>query len=224
MASPRAQRTRTPLDRDRIVAAAIEFADTEGLEALSMRRLAKALGFEVMSLYNHVANKDDLIEAMVDAACAEVNPPIQDDWRADLRVTAIDLHKALREHRWATHHWPWAFPGPHRWRLAERLLTSLHGSGLSPDLADLGFHTIVNHVVGFSHLASGYAKAPPEDEGRARFAREVDIAAHPGLARHGDYHAGPRGAARPDEFEFVLDLILDQLDHEAPAADPRPDT
>lgn len=217
MAIPESRSTRQPLDRERIVAAAIELADEDGLESLSMRRLAKALGFEVMSLYNHISGKDDLIEAMVDAACAGVDPPVQPDWRADLRVTAIDLHRALRAHRWVTHHWPWAFPGRHRWRLAERLLAALHGSGLSADMADLGFHVIVNHVVGFSHLASGYAKAPPEDEGRARFTREIDIDAHPALARHSDYHAGPRDTARPDEFEFVLDLILDQLSRQVTA-------
>lgn len=181
-----------------------------------MRRVAKSLGFEVMSLYNHVTNKDDLIEAMVDAAVAQVDPPPQDEWRAEIRAIAVDLHAALRRHRWATHHWPWAFPGPHRWRLAERLLAALHDSGLSPDLADLGFHVVVNHVVGFSHLASGYASGPAPEDGMARFAREVDTDALPAVLRHGEYHRGPRDAARVDEFEFVLDLILDQLAESAP--------
>lgn len=191
-----------------MVAAAISIADAESLDAISMRRVANSLGFEVMSLYNHVANKDDLVEAMVDAALADVDPPVEDDWREDVRAVALALRAALVRHRWVTQLWPLAFPGEHRWRLAERLLSRLLSAGLSDQAADLGFHIVVNHIVGFSHLQSGYAQAAGEAEGRDRFNREVDLEAFPALIRHQEFHLGERAANRPDEFTFVLDLIL----------------
>ncbi len=87
---------RPRLTRERIVGAAIELADAEGIGKLSMRRLAAALGFEVMSLYNHVASKDDLVEAMVDEVLGEVpDPPADADWRTGVRHLATATHDAL---------------------------------------------------------------------------------------------------------------------------------
>ena len=80
---------RTPLTRERILRAAIDLADTDGLDALSMRKLAKAVGVEAMSLYNHVANKDDLLDGIVDLVVAEIYVPrAEGDWRAELRHRA----------------------------------------------------------------------------------------------------------------------------------------
>lgn len=205
-------KTRGTLNRERVIHGAITLADEKGLEAVTMRAVATKLGFKVMALYNHVSSKDELLEAMVDAALADVSPAPGADWRADIVNVAVALNETLREHRWVTHLWPLVFPGPHRWRLAERLLNSFAAAALPDDRADLGFHLVVNHVVGFSHLQSGYATAAAtEAEGRARFERDVLGQDYSNMYAHARFHASDVQADRPDEFHYVLDLILDSL-------------
>src|ERR671931_2088766 len=101
-----ATRTRTearlPLSRERILRAALELADEGGIESLTMRKLGQTLGFEAMSLYNHVASKDDLLDGMIDLVLAETEPPAPDvDWVDGVRASARSVHDALRRHRWA---------------------------------------------------------------------------------------------------------------------------
>ena len=97
---------RKPLSRERILAAALEVADEQGIEALSMRKLGQALGYEAMSLYNHVANKGDLVDAMVDAVVEEIElPPAGNDWRDPVRRCAISAHDAFLRHPWARLAW-----------------------------------------------------------------------------------------------------------------------
>ena len=200
------------MNRERIVAAAVDIADAEGLEAISMRRVADALGFGVMSLYNHVASKDDLLEEMVDAALAAVDPPVEASWRDDVTAVAVATKEALTAHGWATLLWPLTFPGPERWRLAERLLRALQGGGLPDAATDLGFHLVVNHMVGHSHLASGYAASRiSESVGRERFLREVTAERFPAMDAHARFHGTEAAGRRPDEFRYVLDLILDGI-------------
>src|SRR3954452_5648320 len=93
---------RLPLNRDRILEAALEFADEQGIQSLTMRRLGQALGFEAMSLYNHVANKDDVLDGILDLVLAETEPPSpEEDWVAAIRNSACSVHAALRRHPWA---------------------------------------------------------------------------------------------------------------------------
>ena len=88
------------LNRDRVLKAAIRLADKEGIESLSMRKLAKSLGVEAMSLYNHVANKGDLVDAMVDRVIAEIELP-DGEWEDAVRRCAISAHAAFVRHPWA---------------------------------------------------------------------------------------------------------------------------
>src|SRR6187399_3364854 len=97
-----AVKRRTPLTRDRVLRAAIALADETGLEALTMRKLGQQLGVEAMSLYNHVANKDDLLDGMIDIVFSEIDPPAAGgDWKAELRGRALSTLAALRRHPWA---------------------------------------------------------------------------------------------------------------------------
>src|SRR6266481_3258614 len=91
---------RTPLSRERVLAAAIRLADEGGIESLSMRKLARALGVEAMSLYNHVANKGDLVDAIVDRIVSEIELPADGDWETAIRTYAVAVHKALLRHPW----------------------------------------------------------------------------------------------------------------------------
>src|SRR5262249_59009086 len=95
---------RRPLNRERILAAALELVDEQGIDALSMRKLGQALGgYEAMSLYNHVANKDDLLDGILDLVLAETEPPSgRGEWDADIRASAISVHDALHRHPWSS--------------------------------------------------------------------------------------------------------------------------
>src|SRR3954471_20858958 len=93
---------RLPLSRDRILQAALELVDEHGIDALTMRRLGQELGFEAMSLYNHVANKDDVIDGMLDLVLDEGDlPAAGGDWEASIRESAVSVHASLRRHPWA---------------------------------------------------------------------------------------------------------------------------
>src|SRR3954453_11715328 len=97
-----ATKPRLPLSRERILRAALELADESGIESVTMRKLAQVLGFEAMSLYNHVANKDDLLDGVLDLVLAETDPPAPDgDWDEAVRASAISIHAALRRHAWS---------------------------------------------------------------------------------------------------------------------------
>src|SRR4051795_11334257 len=93
---------RVPLSRARILRAALAIADEQGIDALSMRKLAQALGFEAMSLYNHVASKSDLLDGLLDLVLEETEVPGPDGpWDAALRARAVSVHGVLRRHTWA---------------------------------------------------------------------------------------------------------------------------
>lgn len=216
---PRSTPERAPLDRSRVLAAAISLADEQGVEALSMRKLARQLGFEVMSLYNHVANKDDLLDGMVDLVAAEIDdPPEGLPWRDAVRHVAVSAHDALLRHRWASALWTSRWPGPHRWHHMETLLAVLADADFPDDVADLAFHAVTLHVNGFTQQQISYrAQAPQEEEMYARFRNEVSADEHPHVVAHVQYHIDQQ--VPTDEFGFVLDLILDGLERARTATD-----
>jgi AcrR family transcriptional regulator len=208
---------RYPLNRDRILRAGIELADREGLAGLSMRKLAAHLGFEVMSLYNHVTNKRDLLEGMIDLANGEVElpDPAAVEWKLGIRQIADDAHALLLRHRWigpiSTNH----FPGRNRWRTSEAILGLLAAGGFDGHLRDLGFHAITLHVSGFTAQQIAYDFDDElEHEMIGRVEQEFPASEHPLMADHIRYHLDPDHTPgdRPDEFRFVLDLILDGLE------------
>src|SRR4029078_10882773 len=93
---------RSPLNRERVLHAAVAIADRDGIAGLSMRRLGRELGVEAMSLYNHVAGKDDLERGIVEVVLAEIeNPRPGSDWKAEIRNTAVSSHDAFVPHRGA---------------------------------------------------------------------------------------------------------------------------
>lgn len=201
---------RRPLTRERIVLAAVALADRDGLEALSMRKVASHLRCEVMSLYNHVASKDDLLDEMLNQVYAQMPGPTDGLWNEVLRAMAIGARQQFATYSWAADLVTTRYPGPARRRHMDDMLRVLAGAGLPEDIADLGFHALTVHIQGFSHQAAGYATLSTEraDEG-ARYVAGLSAADHPYLAAHISYHQ-ERGH-RHDDFEFVLDLILDGL-------------
>lgn len=199
--------TRDPLSRDRVVDAAIALADTAGLSGLSMRKVAADLGFEVMSLYNHVSNKQDLLRAMVEQVACEVEMPSADtEWRAAIRQHSIDTKEMFARHPWVVGLWVSTIPGTKRFDHMEWTLATLDRSGLDDRQAHNAFHAIGNHVVGY--MLSNIAM-PGNDDDIEQVLEEVmatiDQDRHSNVIKHIQQHAD--GDSGPS-FEFVLDLLI----------------
>lgn len=214
-----ATKNRPPLDRAAIVAAAIELADADGAVAITMRNLADRLGYKVMSLYNHVANKDELFGLMVDAVAAEIEPPSPDEQAiAAVRELAMSTRAALVRHPWAPELWLHHVPGPARVVQMEDLLRTLADSGLPDDLAHHGFHAVNNHVLGYTlqelamTLDRRYTEEP--DEVAKEFVASLPAEDFPHTIAHVHQHLD---GETESSFELVLDLILDGLSRMAAA-------
>lgn len=218
---------RAPLSRERVLQAAIRLADQGGIESLTMRKLARALGVEAMSLYNHVANKDDLVDGIVDLVVSEIDlPSTAEDWETAIREYAISAHEALLRHPWACS----LVMSPTttrtmrtaRLRYMEWLLGQLRGAGFSPELTYHAYHALDGHILGFTLWQLGHSAGARQIGGEQDFAdfagkflRELRAGDFPYLAEHVEQHLaafGEDGASESEsEFEFGLGLILDGL-------------
>jgi AcrR family transcriptional regulator len=209
-----APRDRLPLDRSRIVDAAVELADAEGLDGLSMRRLGEALGVEAMSLYNHVRNKDDLLAGMADAVALEVAPIAPDaDWRTTARARCRATYQALLRHPWAPMLWVTRTDiGPGRMAFMEGLLGDLERAGFAPGPLDVAFHTLQNHVHGHALQAASFPYATEDlaELGTAYLAT-FPVDTYPKLAAHIRFHIEEEATGDTPSFDLALDLLLDGL-------------
>jgi AcrR family transcriptional regulator len=220
MARRRQGATRTPLNRARVLQTAIALVDEGGLEALSMRKLAQELGVEAMSLYNHVANKDDIVTGMLELVANEIDLPLDGvDWKTAIRQTAISSHEALSRHPWAAKVWMTSGEAsPTRLQQADAILRNLREGGLSEDLTYHAYHTIVGHVQGFTLQEVNFPYDREELKGMAaRFLRDFPADEYPDLAQHIRQHVEPRHEHQ-GAFELGLDLILDGLERLRDAA------
>ncbi len=206
---------RPPLSRERILQSALELADRDGLEALSMRRLGRALGVEAMSLYKHVADKEDILDGITDLVMAEVDPPSPDEaWKAALRRTAIAVHGALLRHPWAGPVFESRLtPGPARLRYLDAVLGTLRGAGFDLAMTAQAFMAFDAHIYGFTMQESSWRfdrTTAPEVAGN--LARELSASGHyPNvLAMAQEAASGPDAVTT--DFEFGLDLLLDGLE------------
>jgi AcrR family transcriptional regulator len=218
----RAER-RAPLSTDKVLRAAIGVADEGGLEALSMRRLARELGVEVMSLYYYVAKKDDLLDGIVDVVVGEMEAASDGaDWKAAIRSSAISAHEVLERHPWACGlMMSPARVGPSRMRFMDSLLGSLRRAGFSAELTDLAYHALDSHIIGSTLWEVGYSTATGDSvhvvsdeslgEFAANFLRSLPVDEYPYLVEHVQQHMGLHDAGE-SSYEFGLDLILDGLE------------
>jgi AcrR family transcriptional regulator len=207
---------RIPLSRERVLSAAIALADEAGIESLSMRKLGQALGVEAMSLYNHVANKDEILNGIVDIVAGEIDlPPPGTDWKAALRRIALSAYEVLVKHPWAANLVLSASGiSESRLQYMEAILGTLRRAGFSAEMTDHGYHALESHIMGFTLWEVGMNLGSREDLQRlaSAFLERLSADEFPYLSEHVEQHLKPRRPDDEGEFAFGLDLILDGLE------------
>jgi AcrR family transcriptional regulator len=208
-------RTRAPLNRERVLHAALALADSGGIDSLSMRKLGQELQVEAMSLYNHVANKDDILDGIVDLVFSEIAlPSDSSNWNIAMRERAISAHEALLRHPWAPSLMQSRTkPGPATMRHHDSVLGSLRKAGFTLVLAAHAVSVIDGYVYGFALQQINIPLQSREQVAEVGENILMQLAgAYPYLAEMITDHAMKPGYDYAEEFEFGLDLILDGLD------------
>jgi len=207
---------RVPWTRDRVLRAAIDLADQDGIEALSMRRLSQELGGGAMSLYNHVANKEDLLDAMIDVVFSEIEPPSgKDGWYPAMRRRALSVRAILSRHRWAIGLMESrTSPGPATLRHHDAVLGCLRNAGFSLELAAHAYSALDSYIYGFALQERGLPFDSPEEAAELAQVMSAQFPAdeYPHLAEFTLGHVLQPGYDFADEYEFGLDLVLDGLE------------
>jgi AcrR family transcriptional regulator len=209
--------TRTRLNRERVIAAAVSLADAGGLQGLSMRRLGEELGVEAMSIYNHVANKDDLVNGMADAVFAEIELPSHiDDWKTAIRKRSISFRDALARHPWATTvRDSGTNPGPATLRHHDRVIGTFRNGGFSVAQAAHAFSAVDSYIYGFAMQEKSLPFATPEETAAMAeiMLAQLPRSEYPYLAELTADHVLQPGYFYGDEFLVGLDLMLDGLEN-----------
>jgi AcrR family transcriptional regulator len=205
---------RNQLTRERVMAAAIELADRDGVESISMRKLAQELGVEAMSLYTHVRNKNDLLAGMADAVISQI--PIDADgvdWEVSLRQLMLAARGVMLGHPWVPRIVETqTAPGPAVLRYVDTVFGILRNGGFSVAQTHHALHILGSRVLGFTQsLFDDSGELEPE--ATAALASALG-ASHPYVVEMAlaVTHGGALGPCDDDaEFEFALDFILDGL-------------
>ena len=209
-------KTKVPLSRERALAAAVALADREGIGALTMRKLAEELGVEAMSLYHHVANKEEILDGMVDMVFAEIDLPRSDmDWKAAMRERATSVRAALRRHPWSVSIMESrTSPGPATLRHHDAVIGCCRAAGFSLPMTAHAFSMIDSYIFGFVMQEVNLPFDNGDDLQDLAASMEPLFAAgsYPHFIEFVTGHALQPGYAYGDEFDFGLDLILDGLE------------
>jgi AcrR family transcriptional regulator len=207
---------RRRLSRERVLRTAIDHADAGGLEALTMRQLADELDVAPMALYRHVANKDDLIDAMVDVAFSEIGLPAGGaGWKTAMRQRAIALRDVLAQHRWAIGLMESRrSPGPANLRHHDAVIGKLRAAGFDIPMAAHAYSLLDSYIYGFALTKMNLPfDAGSEVADAARTMLEPFPAnEYPNLVEFITEHAMKPGYDYGDEFEYGLDVVLDALE------------
>jgi AcrR family transcriptional regulator len=179
-----------------------------------MRKLGQELGVEAMSLYNHVANKDDILDGMVDVVASQFEPPPDGvDWRTAIRQSSISAHQVLLRHPWAAGLMlssPTVRPG--RLRHMESILATLRQAGFSPEMTHHAYHALDSHIMGFTLWVVNFPAADDLGDLARGLLRDLPTDQYPYLAEHIGQHLEESDSDTDGEFEFGLTLILDGLE------------
>ena len=214
---------RAPLNRERVLRRAIELADADGIDALTIRRLAEQLGVEAMSLYHHVPNKEAILDGAVELVFDEIEgevggfgvPDADTQWKGALRARILGARRVMLRHPWV----PSVMEargtlGPTTARYVDGVVGTLRSGGLSYDLIHHAMHALGSRMYGFSQeLVSD-----DSDDGAdlAPMAEQLPhLVAMLTVVRHDDPDSTLGWCDDQFEFEFGLDLLLDGLERAA---------
>jgi AcrR family transcriptional regulator len=222
------EQTRVPLTRERVLRTAVALADQEGIESLSMRKLARALDVVPMALYRHVANKDELLGGLVDVVVGEIDPPLDGtEWKTAIRERILSARRALLRH-------PWAFrlmesrttPTPVVLGYMDSMIGLFRTGGFSLDLTHHALHAMGSRMFGFTQeLFNDTSDSDPAADAEM-FGAMAET--YPYIFEifttisHDDRSVVGAGCDDQFEFEFALDLMLDGLEKLRDGAGPSP--
>lgn len=206
---------RLGLNRDRVLQAAVALADEAGLDGFSMRGLAQELGVVPMALYKHVANKDELLDGMVDIVFGEMDSPSAgEDWRSALRRRALSARATLKRHSWAIGLMESRHPGPANLRHHNATMGCLREAGFSFEMAVHAYSVQDAYIYGFALQEQDLGFETPQSAGQAAQRRAETIGSlddYPYLAEIAT-KLPESGYDNAVEFAWGLDLLLDGLD------------
>ena len=210
--------TRVPLTRERVLSTAVTLADQGGIESLSMRKLAQALDVVPMALYRHVANKDELLNALVDVVIGQIDRPREGaDWKTTIRARILSARRALLRHRWASRLMESrTTPTPVALEYMDSMIGLFRTGGFSLDVTHHALHAMGSRMFGFTQeLFNDVSESDPQ----------MDAEMWGGMAdtypyifeifttiSHDDRSVVGAGCDDQFEFEFALDLMLDGLE------------
>ena len=205
---------RAPLSRDRVLHAAVALADADGIDSLGMRNLAQELGVVPMALYRHVANKEQLLDGMVDVVVGEIDPPTDGAWRSAVRERILSARRALLRHPWASRVIETRrTPTPVVLNYIESMIGMFRAGGFSVDLTHHVMHALGSRMYGFTQEL--FDDSPSiEPDMRAAMLHEL-ASRYPHIAEmaaawaHDEESVVGQGCDDQFEFEFALDLLLD---------------
>lgn len=210
--------TRTPLTRERVLRAAVDLADRDGIDSLSMRKLAQILDVVPMALYRHVANKDELLDGLVDVVIGEIDRPVEGaDWKTTIRARILSARRALLRHPWASRLMESrTTPTPVVLAYMDSMIGLFRTGGFSLDLTHHALHAMGSRLFGFTQeLFNATTDADPVAEaemwsslaGVYPFIFEIFT-----TISHDDASTVGPGCDDQFEFEFALDLMLEGLE------------
>ena len=208
--------SRQRLNRERVLRTATARADAGGLEALTMRTLADELEVAPMALYRHIANKDDLVDAMIDVVFGEIALPAGGtDWKTAMRQRAISVYEALARH-------PWAIglmesrrsPGPANLRHHDAVIGKLRAAGFSIQMSAHAYSVLDSYIYGFAltKMNLPFQTTTQVAEVAETMLQPFPVNEYPNLVEFITEHAMKPDYDYADEFEYGLDLVLDGLD------------
>jgi AcrR family transcriptional regulator len=211
-ATKRSQR-RVPLTRERVLGAALKLADQGGIESLSMRKLGQELGVEAMAVYYHFANKDEVLNGIVDLVFSEIALPARGaDWKTAMRQRALSVRDALSRHRWAIGLMESrANPGPANLRHHDAVIGSLRAAGFTMETVAHAYSLLDSYIYGFALTKRNlpFNASTEVGEMAQSMLSPFPLGEYPNLGQMLTEHIMKPGYDYSDEFECGLDVILD---------------
>lgn len=207
--------SRVPLNRERVLGAAVLLADEDGIESLTMRKLGLKLGVEAMSLYNHATNKDDILDGMVDLVVSEIDLPSDTvDWQEAMRRRAISAQSVFSRHPWASGLIDSRLSsGPARLRYFDWMVGTLRRAGFTLEMTARAFSALDSYIYGFARqkLNMSAGRDSKSEQAAETFLRALPADEYPSLREMVVEYAMNSSHDERADFEFGLNLILDGL-------------